>query len=156
MGSVFFNEVMCLRWMGTLVRCQRARAAASGGMVPFCHCGRAISGLRSVYVFSGVFSLRGGDNEGLLQDETNSHAGISGHRFDIFSHDSGPERARVHVNPCGGLITVQWHALSAERVGSVRRLVPVWEFGVCTRRGLIRYVRLSTAEGDGRREEIWH
>jgi hypothetical protein len=42
------------------------------------------------------------------------------------------------------------HALSAGRVGSVRRLVLVWEFGVCTRRGLIGYVRLSTAEGDGR------
>ena len=86
-------------------RCQRAQAAASGGMVPFCHCGRAISGLRLRLLRRLL--VAGGDNEGLSQDETNSHAGISGHRFDIPSHDSGPERARVHVSPCGGLITVR-------------------------------------------------
>jgi hypothetical protein len=89
--------------------------ASGPGLRPlgeWCHFAIAVvRSLVSVYVFSGVFSLRGGDNEGLSQDETNSHAGISGHRFDISSHDSGPERARVHaVSPCGGLITVQYSA----------------------------------------------
>ena len=88
----------------------------NGAILPL----RVVRSLVSVYVFSGLRRLLvagGGDNEGLSQDETNSHAGISGHRFDISSHGSGPERARVHVSPCGGLITVrvQYSACSVGR-----------------------------------------